>query len=65
MLRADIPAGWLGRSRALRYQQTDHYLFPMTMISRRLEVDNRATVAAIYQRAVDIIKPQLPKLPFQ
>jgi hypothetical protein len=55
----------LGRSRALRYQQTDNYLFPMTMISRRLEVDNRSPVAAIYQRAVDLIKPQLPKLPFQ
>lgn len=55
----------LGRSRALRYQQTDHYLFPMTMISSRREVDNRSTVEAIYQRAVDIIKPQLPKLPFQ
>lgn len=55
----------LGRSRALRYQQTDSYLFPMTMISSRREVDNIATVAAIYQRAADIIKPQLPKLPFQ
>jgi hypothetical protein len=55
----------IGRSRALRYLQTDNYLFPMTMISRRFEVDNRSTVADIYQRAVDIIKPHLPKPPFQ
>lgn len=55
----------LGRSRALRYQQTGSYLFPMTMISSRREADNRASVAAIYQRALDIIKPQLPKLPYQ
>ncbi len=55
----------LGRSRALRYQNTDNYLFPMTMISRRREVDNLSTVAAIYQRAVDLIKPQLSKVPLQ
>ena len=55
----------LGRSRALRYQQTDNYLFPVTMISRRREVDNGSTVTAIYQRAVDLIKPQLSKRPYQ
>jgi hypothetical protein len=55
----------LGRSRALRYQQTENYLFPMTMISRRREVDNRSTVSAIYQRALDLIKPQLRKPTFQ
>ncbi len=71
LLASELSMHWviyedrLGRSRALRYQQTDHYLFPMTMISRRLEVDNRSTVAAIYQRAVDLIKPQLAKRPFQ
>lgn len=55
----------LGRSRALRYKQTDNYLFPMTMISRRREVNNQSTVEAIYQRAIDLIKPQLPKPRFQ
>jgi hypothetical protein len=55
----------LGRSRALRYQQTDNYLFPVTMISRRREVDNGSTVTAIYQRAVDLIKPELSKRPYQ
>ncbi len=55
----------LGRSRALRYRETDNYLFPITMISRRIEVGNTSRVSDIYQRAVDLIKPQLPALPFQ
>lgn len=55
----------IGRSRALRYKNTDNYLFPMTMISRRREVGNVATVSDIYQRALDLIKPHLPALPFQ
>ena len=55
----------VGRSRALRYKESDNYLFPMTMISRRREAGNMSPVADIYQRAVGLIKPQLPKLPFQ
>ena len=55
----------IGRSRALRYKDTDNYLFPMTMISRRREAGNLSTVSDIYQRAVDLIKPHLPALPFQ
>ena len=55
----------LGRSRALRYRESDNYLFPITMISRRVEAGNTSRVSDIYQRAVDLIKPQLPALPFQ
>jgi len=55
----------IGRSRALRYRNSDNYLFPMTMISSRREVDNMTPVADIYQRALDLIVPQLPKLPFR
>ncbi len=55
----------IGRSRALRYRETDNYLFPMTMISRRREANNLLPVAQIYQRAVGLIKPQLPPVPFQ
>ena len=55
----------VGRSRALRYRETDNYLFPMTMISRRREAGNLSSVSDIYQRAVELIKPQLPALPFQ
>jgi hypothetical protein len=55
----------LGRSRALRYRETDNYLFPMTMISRRREADNRTPVEEIYQKAYDIIAPLRPDMPFQ
>ena len=55
----------IGRSRALRYRESDNYLFPMTMISRRREADNLSPVTNIYQRALDLIVPHLPKLPFQ
>lgn len=55
----------LGRSKALRYRDTQEYLFPMTMISRRREVDNLEPVADIYQRAYDIINTRKPPLPFQ
>jgi hypothetical protein len=55
----------LGRSRALRYRDTDLYLFPVTMISRRWEGGAYTPVADIYQKAVDTISPALPTLPFQ
>ena len=55
----------LGRSRALRYKSTDNYLFPVTMISRRREVDDRTPVADIYRRAQDTMRASLPALPFQ
>lgn len=53
----------MGRSRALRYKDSNNFLFPMTMISRRVEVDNRTPVSAIYDkawRAIDAIRPALP-----
>ncbi|MFU8763785.1 MAG: DUF3806 domain-containing protein [Haliea sp.] len=55
----------LGRSRALRYRETDNYLFPMTMISRRQEAANLRPVEDIYQRAVATITPHRAPLPFQ
>ena len=54
-----------GRSRALRYQDSDTYLFPMTMISRRREVGNTETVTDIYNRAAAIINNVAPPLPYQ
>ena len=71
LLAADLDMHWvvyedsLGRSRALRYRETDNYLFPMTMISRRREADNRTPVKEVYQKAYDIIAPLRPDMPFQ
>ena len=42
-----------GRSRALRYRETDIYLFPITMISRRQEVGNNRSVRSVYDEAVN------------
>jgi Domain of unknown function (DUF3806) len=55
----------LGRSRALRYKETGHFLFPITMISRRRAVGNTDSVEAIYQKAYDTIDALLDPLPFQ
>ena len=55
----------VGRSRALRYRETDNYLFPMTMVSRRRTVGNTSPMTEIYQKAYDIIAPLRQPLPFQ
>lgn len=55
----------LGRSRALRYRETDNYLFPVTMISRRQTVGNDRPVQEIHDKAVSLIEPVREKLPFQ
>ncbi len=71
LLAKDLDMHWvvyedqLGRSRALRYKDSDNYLFPMTMISRRREVGNDTSVADIYKKAYDIIAPLRPAVPFQ
>ena len=71
LLSADLDLHWVtyedsvGRSRALRYRQSEEYLFPVTMISRRREADNRTSVNDIYQKAYDIMKANKPPLPFQ
>jgi hypothetical protein len=55
----------VGRSRALRYRESDNYLFPMTMISRRQQAGNTTPVAEIYRKAYDIIDSAREPLPFQ
>jgi hypothetical protein len=71
LLAAELGMHWViyedrqGRSRALRYRETDEYLFPITMISRRREVGNDSPVAAIYQKAYDIIAPLREPLPYR
>ncbi|MCB1699875.1 MAG: DUF3806 domain-containing protein [Pseudomonadales bacterium] len=70
LLAAELNMHWViyedaqGRSRALRYKETDEYLFPITMISRRREVGNQTPVIDIYQKAYDLIAPLTPALPF-
>ncbi|MEE4279611.1 MAG: DUF3806 domain-containing protein [Halieaceae bacterium] len=71
LLAAEIDLDWVvfedarGRSRALRLDNTDNFLFPVTMISRRREGGDRTPILAIYQQAVDAIAAARPPLPFQ
>ena len=71
LLAAELGMHWVlyednvGRSRALRYQESDAVLFPITMIARRREVGNKTSVVEIYQKASDIITKSTPTLPFQ
>ena len=50
----------IGRSRALRYRETEVYLFPITMISRRQEAGNNRSVRSIYDEAVTTTLPRIP-----
>ncbi len=71
LLAADLDMHWVvyednvGRSRALRYRETESYLFPMTMISRRRAVDNMDSVREIYDKAYNTISQLRDPLPFQ
>lgn len=71
LLAAELEMHWViyedkqGRSRALRYKNSDNYLFPITMIARRREVGNQTPVIDIYQKAYEIIDRSRPTLPFR
>jgi hypothetical protein len=54
-----------GRSRALRYRDTEHYLFPVTMISRLREAGNNRPVADIYDGAMLYIESVRPPRPYE
>lgn len=54
-----------GRSRALQLDETDNFLFPATMISRRYESGDRTPVSTIYRKAAEAINAARPPLPFQ
>jgi len=70
LLSAEFGLHWVvytddvGRSRALRYRDSDFFLFPVTMISRRREVGNETPVAAIYRKAADLVRANTPAQPF-
>ena len=54
-----------GRSRALQYGDTENFLFPVTMISRRRRAGDETPVVAIYRRAVETMEKARPPLPFE
>ncbi len=54
----------LGRSRALCTRKTNDCLFPVTMLSRRMEVGTKPNVRKIYDDALLRMEKHLPKLPY-
>ena len=71
LLAAELDMHWVlyednvGRSRALRYKESDVLLFPITMIARRGKGGDKTSVVEIYQKASNIIDKSTPALPFQ
>jgi hypothetical protein len=54
----------LGRSRALCAKRTSDCLFPVTLLSRRMEVGSKPDVKKIYNDAIMLMEKHLPKLPY-
>lgn len=54
----------LGRSRALCVKRTSDCLFPVTMLSRRMEVGLKPDVKKVYNDAIMLMEKHLPKLPY-
>lgn len=54
----------LGRSRALCAKGTQQCMFPITMLSRRMEVGSKPNVKKIYNDTVDMMKDYLPQIPY-
>ena len=71
LLAAELGMKWViyedryGRSRALQLGSSDNFLFPITMISRRVEAGAQVDVTAVYEKAYKIIDPYRTPLPFR
>lgn len=67
---ADLGLVWkvykdkLGESKATCLPQGSECLFPITMLSRRMEVGLLPDVEKVYNESTALIKPYLPKMPF-
>lgn len=71
LLASELDLDWVvyedakGRSRALRLGNTENYLFPITMISRRREAGDTTPVTEVYAAAVAAMETARPPLPFE
>lgn len=53
-----------GPSHAVCLKDTEHCLFPVTMLSRRLAVGLKPQVIDIYNKGLNLMKPHFPHIPF-
>lgn len=71
VMLADVPSlEWkvyedeVGRSRALCAKGTKECLFPITMLSRRIEVGLAPNVRSVYDEALAIMDPYVMQIPY-
>ncbi len=66
LLRKELDMYWvvytdeIGRTRALRYRETNVYLFPVTMISRRIQFGSNPDLRALFEKTVAGTAKRLP-----
>ena len=66
LLKSRLKMDWviyrdkLGRSRALSFLEAEIYVFPITMISRRLEAGSKRQLKSLFNETVSKTKPYLP-----
>jgi hypothetical protein len=71
LLASELGMHWVvyediqGRSRALQLDESDNFLFPVTMIARRHEGGDRTPVLEIYEQAYDAVEAARPPRPFE
>lgn len=53
-----------GRSRAVCLPKTQHCVFPLSMMTRRLRVSTQHDMARIYQKGLDLMAQVSPQLPY-
>lgn len=53
-----------GRSKALCVVKTQECLFPITMLSRRMQLEMEVNVTTIYDNAINQVAFVLPKMPY-
>ena len=53
-----------GRSKALCLKEEKECLFPVTMLSRRMEAGLKPNVNKVYRDALSLVAPYLPKAPY-
>jgi hypothetical protein len=62
ILATQFPLSWVvvdddhGHSRALRYRESDDLFFPVTMISKRIETNQRVSIRALYSKVEESVK---------
>ncbi|WNO11049.1 DUF3806 domain-containing protein [Teredinibacter sp. KSP-S5-2] len=54
----------LGKSHAVCVKDTQECIFPITMLSRRLEAGLNPNVKIVYEKGLDLVKSHMPTLPF-